>query len=362
MDMAVGDIEKPLTVDVHTHFFPAGLGDLAATTGDSRWPSLHVADDGQARIMRGAEVFRPVAQTCWDPVRRVDAMDDAGIDVHVLSPVPVMLTTWAETSLAVDFARRQNEALAAAAATNRSRYRWLGAVPLQDTDAAIAELERGTTELGMSGVQIGTEVDGRELDDASLRAFFVAADALGVAVFIHPTDGVGAIRRKGPPHEFGLGMLTDTAMAAGALLFGGVLDQCPQLRVGLAHGCGSFPWAFPRLARGATMAPGGAGFEARMAHSEELLKRLWADTLVFDPQHLALLMSRFGPEHLFLGSDFPFYPPAWGGPTEVIDDAVGHGWCDAAQANDMKGVNGLRFLGIDPVTLDRGSSATVLTR
>ena len=93
-----------------------------------------------------------------------------------------------------------------------------------------------------------------------------------------------------------------------------------------------------------------------MAHSEELLARMWADTLVFDPQHLALLLTRFGAEHLFLGSDFPFYPPAWGGPTEVIDAAVAHGWCDDAQASAMKGANGLRFLGID-IAADPGIEA-----
>ena len=345
--MLVGEVGTPSTVDVHTHFFPSGLEDLAAKTGDSRWPSLHIAEDGSGRIMRGSEVFRPVAPTCWDPHSRVEAMDAAGIDVHVLSAVPVMLTTWADPSLAVEFARRQNDALAEAAATNPSRYRWLGSVPLQDTDAAIAELQRATELPGMSGVQIGTEVDGRELDHESLRPFFRAADDFGLAIFVHPTDGAGAIRRKGAPHEFGLGMLTDTAMAAGALVFGGVLDDCPTLRVGLAHGCGSFPWAFPRLARGATMTPGAPPYDERMAHMAELLRRLWADTLVFDPQHLAVLMARVGAEHLFLGSDFPFYPSAWGGPTEVIDGALEHGVCDAAQAAAMKGANGLRFLGLD---------------
>ena len=345
--MLVGEIGTPSMVDVHTHFFPSGLDDLAVKTGDSRWPSLHIADDGSARIMRGSEVFRPVAPTCWDAHRRVEAMDAAGIDVHVLSAVPVMLTTWAKPELAAEFARRQNDALAEAAATNPTRYRWLGSVPLQDTDAAIAELERSTTLPGMSGVQIGTEVDGRELDHESLRPFFRAADDLGAAIFVHPTDGAGAIRRKGAPHEFGLGMLTDTAMAAGALVFGGVLDDCPTLRVGLAHGCGSFPWAFPRLARGATMTPSPATFDERMARTEELVRRLWADTLVFDPQHLAVLMARVGAEHLFLGSDFPFYPAPWGGPTEVIDGALERGVCDAAQAAAMKGANGLRFLGLD---------------
>ena len=335
-----------MIVDVHTHFFPAGLGDPVATTGDSRWPSLHIGDDGQARIMRGAEVFRPVAPTCWDPVRRLDAMDAAGMDVHVLSPVPVTLTTWAEPALAADFARRQNDAFAAAAATDPARYRWLGSVPLQDTALAISEMERARAA-GMCGVEIGTEVDGRELDDPTLRPFFIAAANLGVPIFIHPTDGVGAIRRKGTPHEFGLGMLTDTAMAAGALLFGGVLEECPTLRVGLAHGCGSFPWAFPRLARGATMGVASPSFDAQMAHSTELLQRMWADTLVFDPQHLALLMTRFGADHLFLGSDFPFYPPAWGGPTAVLDEAEVAGCCTSSQATAMKGTNGLRFLGLD---------------
>ena len=358
--MAVGDRRTPLTVDVHTHCFPAGLGDLAATTGDDRWPSLDVRDDGSSRIMRGSDVFRPVAASCWNSAARLEAMDRAGVDVQVLSPVPIMMTNWAEPSLAADFARRVNEGLAAVASTAPDRYRWLGAVPLQDTDAAIAELHRATAELGMSGVQIGTEIAGRELDDPSLRRFFAAAADLGVAIFVHPTDG-DAIRRKGAPFEFGLGMLTDTALAASALLFGGVLDDCPQLRVGLAHGCGSFPWAFPRLARGATMAPGGPGYSARMAHSEELLSRLWADTLVFDSHHLALLMTRFGAEQLFLGSDFPFYPPEWGGPTDVIDDARRRGWCDDAQADAMKGANGFRFLGIDPATvlLSSTASATV---
>ena len=345
--MSPGESPHSPVVDVHTHFFPVGLADFAAETGDRRWPSLHVIDrsddQGTARIMRGDEVFRPVSTTCWDPVRRLAAMDTLGIDVHVLTPVPVTLTTWAEPALAVEYARRQNDAFAEAAATDAARFRWMASVPLQDTDAAITEMQRAQAA-GASGIEIGSEVDGRELDDSTLRPFFAAAAALRVPIFIHPTDGVGAIRRKGPPHEFGLGMLTDTAMAAGALLFGGVLDDCPDLRVGLAHGCGSFPWAFPRLARGATMA-GSGQFDTRLARLNELLTCLWADTLVFDSQHLALLMTRFGADHLFLGSDYPFYPAVWGHATQVIDDALHDQCCTPGQAAAMKGENGLRFLG-----------------
>ena len=331
------------TVDAHTHFFPSALPDLAATTGDARWPSLKIDDHGTARIMRGDSVFRPVAPTCWDPTRRVTAMDSAGIDLQVLSPVPITLTTWAEPKLAADFARRQNELLAEAAAAAPERFRWIGSVPLQDTDAAIAELNRATSELGMAGVEIGTEVDGRELDDASLRPFFAAAEALDVAVFIHPTDGAGAIRRQGQPFEFGLGMLTDTAMAAGALVFGGVLEQFPNLRVGLANGCGSFPWAYPRLVRGAAMGP---TTPLDTGPTDELVRRLWVDSLVFDPALFPVLMDRFGADHIFLGSDFPFYPPTWGGPCDVIDGAVRLGLATRDEGEAMKSANGLRFLGL----------------
>lgn len=341
-----GVAAAPNTVDVHTHFFPTGLPDLAVTTGDARWPSLHVDADGRGRIMRGDALFRPVAAPCFDVDARLAAMDTAGIDVHVLSPVPVTLTTWADPVAAAEFAARQNDALAAAASRAPDRFRWFGSVPLQDTDRAIAELERARTQLGMDGVEIGTEVAGRELDDASLRAFFNAAAALGVAVFVHPTDGVGAIRRGGVPYEFGLGMLTDTAMAAGALVFGGVLAQLPALRVGLAHGCGSFAWAYPRLARGATLG-GGAAASFDLSPTDALVRRLWVDSLVFDPQHLPLLAQRFGSDHIVLGSDFPFYPPSWGGPLDVIDGAIAAGLCTAAQGTAMKAANGLRFLGID---------------
>ena len=339
---------RPATViDMHTHFFPRGMADLASETGDSRWPSLAINSDGSARIMRGAEVFRPVAETCWNLARRAEVMDEAGIDHHVLSPVPITLTTWADPIPAAQFARMQNEAFAQAVAnvpSSAGRFSWIGSVPLQDTDRAIVELEFGVSELRMLGVEIGSEISGRELDHATLRPFFAAAQDLDVAIFIHPTDGAGAIRRGGIPYEFGLGMLTDTAMAAGALVFGGVLDEFPQLRVGLAHGCGSFAWSYPRLVRGASMNPSNGPPDIIGAHTEQLLRRLWVDTLVFDPEHLPLLMQRFGVDHLMLGSDFPFYPPTFGSALAPITGAVARNHCTPSQAANMLGPNANTFL------------------
>lgn len=338
------------TLDMHTHFFPDGLPDFAASTGDSRWPTLSVNTDGSARIMRGSEVFRPVGETCWNLTRRAEAMDALGIEHHVLSPVPVNLTTWADPTLAAKFIRAHNEGFATAVAAGPSgRFSWIGSVPLQDADLAVAELEHCVSTFGITGVEIGTEVGGRELDDRSLAPFFAAAEDLDVAVFIHPTDGAGAIRRAGVPYEFAIGMLTDTAMAVTALVFGGVLDRHPRLRVGLAHGCGTFPWAYPRIARGAALSPTAGSPDEIVARTGALLKRLWADTLVFDPSHIPLLIERFGADHLMLGSDYPFYPPSFGHALDIIDGAVHSGHCTTDEGTAMYGANGRRFLRIAEV-------------
>jgi aminocarboxymuconate-semialdehyde decarboxylase len=339
---------KAPVLDVHTHFFPAGLRDYAEVTGDARWPSLTTSSDGSGRIMRGSDVFRPVTDTSWDLHRRAEAMDALGIERHVLSPVPVMLTSWAEGSIAAEYAREHNEAFASAVSAGPAgRFEWMGSVPLQDVDLAMKELEHGVTQLGMVGVEIGTEVGGRELDDPMFASFWSAVEELDVAIFIHPTDGAGAIRRSGMPYEFGLGMLTDTATAVTSLVFGGVLESHPRLRVGVSHGCGTFPWSYPRLLRGASLRPASEAIDVLSAHTDSLVRRLWADTLVFDPAHVALLIERFGSDHLMVGSDFPFYPPSFGHPLEAIYGAAAAGTCTNEEVARMRGANAERFLGLN---------------
>lgn len=296
-------------------------------------------------MMRGEALFRPVDARCFDLNARLQDLDATGVSVQVLSPVPVTLCSWAEPSLASGFARAQNEAMATAvrACAAPERFRWMGGVTLQDADLAVADLEHGLSH-GMCGVEIGTEAGGQELDDPALRPFWDAAQQLGVALFVHPTAGDGAIRRGGVPYEFALGMLTDTATAATALVFGGVLDAFPNLRIGLAHGCGTFPWALPRLVRGSTLGSGASASQA-LERVAAVVRRLWADTLVFDPAHLPLLMERFGADHLMLGSDIPFYPADWGQPSTMLTNARAAGLCTDAQCRGMLGDNALRFIG-----------------
>lgn len=327
-------------VDVHTHFFPAGLNDAAVAS--SALPSLELASDGSGRgvIVVNGRPFRPVGPVCWDPVRRIERMDRDSVGLQVLSPVPVSLVGDIDARVAARWARRHNVALSQVVADHPSRFAALGMVPLQDVDLAIAELQYIRDALGLPGVEIGTTCAGRELDDAALLPFFEAAEALDVAIFVHPNDGGGAIRRAGRPYQFGLGLLTDTAMAATALVFGGVLDRFPRLRIALAHGCGTFVWALPRLVRGTVI----GGPPADAGAIKELVARLWVDALVFEPAHLPLLVSHFGARHVMLGSDFPFYDRSWGEPAEVIAQAAADGLIGADEAQAMVGVNARTFL------------------
>lgn len=325
-----------VTVDIHAHHFPLGLPDLAATTGDGRWPSL-VTDDSP-RLMCGDQVFRRVTRACFDPTFRLAELDTAGVDHQVISPVPITLVDWAPAAEAARFLAAQNDGLAEVAAGSRGRLLALGAVPLQDTDAAVTELHRLWHDLGLAGVEITAMVDGRELDHPSLEPFWSAAAAEQIPVFIHPAHQTTAIRRQGQPFEFGLGMLTDTALAVSALIFGGVLERHPDLRIALSHGCGAYPWVHPRMRYMAVRSSDDPG---RGAQLDTWLRSLWVDCLVFDPAHLGLLVARFGADHLLYGTDHPFLPEGFDGPRQVIRDAIEAG---VGIDDDALGANALRFL------------------
>lgn len=317
-----GTMQPRRVVDAHAHFYPVEAFDAGGS--DPRWPRLRPggSDLSVGAILRGDDVFRSVDSRLWDVGARLAMMDEHGIEQQLLSPVPVMLTTWADAAPAAAYARRVNDGIAAAVRAGDGRLAGLGTVPLQDVEAAVVELERLVTGLGLVGVEIGTRVEGVELDDPRLAPFFAAASELGATLFVHPSDGgAGVVRRSGQPYDFGLGMLTDTALAAVALLTGGVLDRHPDLRLGFAHGCGTLPWVAPRVALALSV----WGTAGRSAAFDDLLRHLWVDTLVLDPAHLPLLVERFGADHVMVGTDAPFIPGQLSGLAAFLADDAAHG-------------------------------------
>jgi aminocarboxymuconate-semialdehyde decarboxylase len=336
-------MEASCTVaDVHAHYFPADIPDFGKDFGDSRWPSLVIdaAAPDVGRILVGDAVFRKVGAPTWDLTARLAALDANSVGLQVVSPTPVMLTYWGEPGLSLKYMRAVNDSLAAYVGAARGRLAGLGTVPLQDVGLAVEELRRIVCELGLAGAEIGTRVGGLDLDNPEFAPFFDAAAELDATLFLHPLDGGGnAIRRGGQPYDFGLGMLTDTAMAAVALLSAGVLERHPHLRIGFAHGCGTMPWAAPRLKIAVGMT------DARLQGAfDELLARMWVDTLVFDPEHLRLLVHRFGPEHVMAGTDYPFIPGQLEGVERFVDTAVQSGAVAPAQAPGILSVNTSAFV------------------
>jgi aminocarboxymuconate-semialdehyde decarboxylase len=285
-------------VDVHTH---AIAPDLAAPRSavDHDWPWVQRESDGSATIHVGRRPYRSIDARCWAPSVRLRDMDAEGVEVQVVSPVPVTLDHTAPADGAAEQARAQNDFFAELVAQAPDRFRALGAVPLQDPNAAAAELRRCVLGLGFPGVEIGARVGDLELSAPSLAPFFDAADELGAVVFVHPVDEVLDPRLARAGLAFGVGMPTETAVAAAGMLTSGTLSTRPGVRLCLAHGGGSLPAILPRLARGQEVAGGTATATAAA-------RGLWCDSLTYDPASLELAVQRFGADHVVLGTDYPF--------------------------------------------------------
>ena len=294
-----------LSIDIHTHVLPKEWPDFAKRYGNSGWVRLEHTGPGCARMMRDDRHFRDVTANLWDPATRLADCDAFGVQVQVLSTVPVMFAYGAPPAQTADLARLLNDHLAGVVATNPRRFVGLGTVPLQDTDLAIVELTRCMRELELAGVQIGTHCEGVNLGDARLLPFFQAAEALGAAVFVHPWEMLGGARLERYWFPWLIGMPTETTVAIASMIFGGVLEKCPRLRIAFAHGGGSFAATFGRLAHGFDARPDLVAAD-NPRHPREYLGRFWVDSLTHDPAVLKLLIGMVGAKRIALGSDYPF--------------------------------------------------------
>ena len=332
----------PLKVDLHTHVLPERWPDLRERYRCDGFVQLeHDPQAGSARMMRDGQCFRVVGENVWSPERRLEECDRAGVDVQVLSTVPVMFSYWARPEHALDLSRLLNDHVASIVARWPRRFVGLGTVPLQDPDCAIAELERSVGELGLAGVQIGSHVNDWNLDRAELFPVFRRAAELGAAVFVHPWDMLGRERMAKYWLAWLVGMPTETTLAICSLLFGGVLERLPALRVGFAHGGGSFPGTLGRIEHGFRVRPDLVATDNPLAPSR-YLRRMWVDSLVHDPEALRRLVHLFGAERVCLGTDYPFPlgEAVPGALIESLDDL------DERERRALLGGAALAFLGL----------------
>ena len=293
-----------LKIDTHAHILPRDWPNLAEKYGDDRFPVIVHTDD-RHRIYKDGKFFREIWPNTWDPELRIADYARFGVQVQVISTVPVLFSYWAKASQALELHRHLNDHTAAICRDHPRHYAGIGTVPLQSPTLAIQELQRCVEQLGLSGVQIGSHVENWNLDAPELFPFFEAAADLGAAILVHPWDMMG--RETMPKYwlPWLVGMPAEQSRAACCLILGGVLERLPELRVCLAHGGGSFPYTIGRIEHGFRMRPDLVATDNARS-PREYFDRLFFDSCVHDPQALRYLVDVAGIDRVMLGTDYPF--------------------------------------------------------
>lgn len=293
-----------MKIDIHTHIMPSKMPNWVQKFGYGEFIHLEHRNC-KACMMKGDKVFREVEENCFNATARLKDMESTGVTTQVLSTIPVLFNYWAHPKDAHETSRFLNDHIAETVDKGNKQFLGLGTVPLQDIDIAIQEMERCITELKMPGLEIGTNINGMNLDAKELFPFYKRAEELGCSLFIHPWEMMG---EKDMPQywlPWLVGMPAETTRAICSLIFGGVFENFPKLRFAFAHGGGSFPYTLGRIAHGFSVRPDLTQIN-NTTDPSDYMGRFWVDSLVHDENSFAFLRKAVGDDKICMGSDYPF--------------------------------------------------------
>src|SRR5437879_2925514 len=293
------------SIDVHAHLTPQCFWQATEKGGD--WHSLKREKDdrGQECAVIGGrrQVLPPRAK--WTPEERLADMDSLGVDVHVLSPYVGFYNYHLDANVASATARATNDEISSMTKTWPQRFAGLGTLPMQDVKGAIAELERCMTQLGLKGAEINDHVNGRTLDEAEFRPFWKAADQLGALIFFHQGgETLVSPRTKRYHLPNTVGHLVDRPVTFATLVSGGVMDECPDLKIVLGHGGGYTCYGIGRMDHG------GQVRDAARAHIPKppsaYLNRSYYDCIVYTEEARRFLIDTVGIDRVEVGTDWAY--------------------------------------------------------
>jgi aminocarboxymuconate-semialdehyde decarboxylase len=332
-------------IDVHAHVVPASFPRYLGTAVPADWPSMADAKPCHKHVMMAGRVYRTVSDRCWDVAKRIADMEEMGLSLQAISPMPELLSYWMDPAAANDLLRYINDQMAEMVAHSAGQLVALGAVPLQDIDRAIAELRRLKHELGFAGIEIGSNVNGKPIGSPDFDAFFSEVAQLDMAVFVHALRPAGMDRLVGPGQlQQVLAYPTDIGLAAASVITSNLMLRRPSLRMAFSHGGGTLGLLLPRLQEGYQVFPvlQESILEAPVAQA----RRLYYDALVYDNPTLLHLVAKFGETQIMLGTDYPF---AFHDRTPVA--RASSAISDEATRNLVVRGNARRFLGLEEQVL-----------
>jgi len=336
-------------IDIHTHILPERMPRWKDRFGYGGFIELDHHAHCRARMMRDdGRFFREIESNCWDGARRADECEAHGVGCQVLSTVPVMFSYWARAQDADDLSRFLNDHIAGVVRANPGRFEGLATLPMQDPKLAVRELERSVRELGLRGFEVGSHIQGADfdwnLDEPQVLEVFAAAESLGACVFVHPWDMMGEKQMPKYWLPWLVGMPAELSRAICSMIFGGVFERFPKLRVAFAHGGGAFPSTLGRIQHGFEARPDLCAINTKRSPVEQR-NSFYLDTLVHDPAALKYLIDLFGAERLALGSDYPF-PLGEERPGEMIRQMASSGAITGEQQQRLLSGTAREWLGL----------------
>ncbi|MBN8578330.1 MAG: amidohydrolase [Cytophagales bacterium] len=293
-----------LKIDAHTHILPKKMPNWSEKFGYGDFIYLQHHKKGFAKMMRGNQFFREIKENCWDARVRIEEYEHFNTKVQVVCTIPVMFSYWAKPLDCLDLSRFLNDHLVDLVKTFPKNYVGLGTVPMQDADLAIEELHRIKKE-GLAGIQIGSNINDENLSESKFYSIFEACATLGLAVMVHPWNMMGEKQMQRYWLPWLVGMPAETARAVCSLIFGGIFERLPHLRVMFAHAGGSFLPTLGRIQHGFDCRPDLVAID-NPVNPKSYLGKFWIDSVTHDPLLLEYVLKLQGSKRVMLGSDYPF--------------------------------------------------------